>query len=113
MKSLALLIISTLLMQFNVLADIFFMNGQKRQSNVSSIIIDGQPVDTLFKKMQDLVYSNPDSARILADNVLKKLDDNEWQIRILNLIGTTCVVQSNHFQAFESYHKALKLSIQQ
>lgn len=112
MKSLALLIISTLLMQFNVLADIFFMNGQKRQSNVSSIIIDGQPVDTLFKKMQDLVYSNPDSARILADNVLKKLDDNEWQIRILNLIGTTCVVQSNHFQAFESYHKALKLSIQ-
>lgn len=112
MKSLALLIISTLLMQFNVLADIFFMNGQKRQSNVSSIIIDGQPVDTLFKEMQDLVYSNPDSARILADNVLKKLDDNEWQIRILNLIGTTCVVQSNHFQAFESYHKALKLSIQ-
>jgi len=88
------------------------MNGQKRQSNVSSIIIDGQPVDTLFKEMQDLVYSNPDSARILADNVLKKLDDNEWQIRILNLIGTTCVVQSNHFQAFESYHKALKLSIQ-
>ena len=112
MKSLVLLIISTLLMQFNVLADIFFMNGQKRQSNVSSIIIDGQPVDTLFKEMQDLVYSNPDSARILADNVLKKLDDNEWQIRILNLIGTTCVVQSNHFQAFESYHKALKLSIQ-
>ncbi|MGB4206310.1 MAG: tetratricopeptide repeat protein [Bacteroidales bacterium] len=112
MKSLVLLVISTLLMQFNMLADIFFMNGQKRQSNVSSIIIDGQPIDSLFKEMQDLVYSNPDSARILADNVLKKLDNIEWQIRILNLIGTTCVVQSNHFQAFESYHKALKLSIQ-
>ena len=114
MKSFVLLIVSTLLIQVNMFADIFFMSGQKKQSNISStIIIDGQSVDTLFKEMQALVYSNPDSARTLAVNVLKKLDDAEWQIRMLNLIGATCVVQSNHFQAFENYHKALKLSIQE
>jgi len=116
MKSLAFLIVSLFFMQMSVHSNIFLLDGKgKSKNNTSEIIVHGQTIDSLFKIMQAMVYSDPDSTRVLAFDALEKIievGNAEWQIRILNLLGSTFVIQSNHIQAFEYYHQALKLAMQ-
>ncbi len=78
-------------------------------------LFQNQPVDTVFAKMQGMVYSNPERTRMIALDVLGFVSEHEmddWKIRMLNLIGVTYALQSDLITAQKYYHEALALSIQ-
>ncbi|MCK9448905.1 MAG: tetratricopeptide repeat protein [Bacteroidales bacterium] len=104
----------TLLLLFSfvvipVCADfLLFPGSQKKESQ--SFFVDGVPIDSLFSKLQTLVYHEPDLAR---DKTLKAIaqaiefNQLDWEVRLLNLVGASYAIQSDYGLALEYYHKAL------
>lgn len=95
-----------------ILLDIILFPGS-RKTDVRQFEVNGMPIDTLFLKLQTLVYHNPDSARILASNaasVAEKFNQYNWQIRLINLIGASHAIKSDYIKALEYYHKALEVA---
>jgi signal transduction histidine kinase len=90
-------------------------NSAGKTKNHEPIMVYGQALDSLFTKMQSLVYANPDSARVLATEAMlvsAKHGHTDWQIRMLNLIGVSFAMQSEYIIARKYYHDALSLAIQ-
>lgn len=94
-------------------SEIWLLSGNNKK-NSECIKINGQPIDTLFLKLQNLVYHSPDSAQILAKEALlivEQINHIDWQVRLLNLVGTCYSIKSEYTKALECYHKALKLAM--
>jgi len=71
--------------------------------------------DSLIDSAWDMLVSNPDSARLsaLEAYVYRTPGDNSQEIRLLNLIGITYFIQSEHSRALEKYLKGLTLALEE
>lgn len=79
------------------------------------IFINDQPIDSFFVLIQELVYSRPDSMRLLVRNALEKVREAghiEWQAKMQGLLGISFALESEYLRAREYFHKALELAIQ-
>jgi|LSQX01.3.fsa_nt_gb signal transduction histidine kinase len=79
--------------------------GQERPADFMS--------DSLIQRCQALIYSDPDSAFILSDNLLEHAclrQDTLLKMRTLNLKGILFDVQSKYDSALVNYHQALNLA---
>lgn len=68
--------------------------------------------DQLLDKVKILLHSNPDSARLIANNMLAGVNNSEVEkkVRIFSLIGATYHVQANYGNATDFFFKALALA---
>jgi tetratricopeptide (TPR) repeat protein len=88
---------------------------KEKQKIIEPILIHGIPVDSLFRVMQLMVYSNPDSVEMLASEALKEVQEGghiDWQITMLNTLGIAHSIQSDYISAYEYCRQALNLAIQ-
>jgi signal transduction histidine kinase len=70
-------------------------------------------IDSIFKLSQLFLFSDPDSSRKIIEQgtqLAAKLEDTDWQIRYLNLYGTSYAIQSDFYNALYYYHQALELA---
>lgn len=71
-------------------------------------------IDSVYKNIQRIVYSNPDSARSLANSALERVKERgsiSWEIHLLNAFGISYSIQSDYISALEYYSKALELAV--
>lgn len=112
MGKLSFYIISLLLFFQPVILEIILFPGS-RKDEVRQFDVNGVPIDTLFQRLQTLVYHNPDSARVLAQQgviVAEELHQFNWQIRLINLVGASYAIKSDYIKALEFYHLALNVA---
>lgn len=130
-KSLRLLFLNTKIADKSFLKALIFMviavmTGQVvfsqniRTTEVSSSIIsqsesantNGQYYNQLVKKVMALLHSQPDSARALANRMLKEIDkdDVEKKIRIYNMLGASYHVQADYGNATDYFYKSLAIA---
>lgn len=96
-------------------ADFIFFPGNQKSESVQ-FFINGQAIDSLFKQMQTMVYSNPDEVRRLTQEAIVKaqeLHQYDWEVRLLNLIGASYAIKSEYSLALEYYYKALEKATQE
>ncbi len=95
-------------------AESWLFAGSQVKSKVD-FYVNGQPIDSLFKQMQSIVYNHPDEARrqtIEAINKAHDLKQYDWEIRLYNLVGSAHAIKSEYDQALVFYHKALELALE-
>lgn len=112
MGKLSFYIFSLLLFFQPVILEIILFPGS-RKVEVRQFDVNGVPIDTLFQRLQTLVYHNPDSARVLAQQgviVAEELHQFNWQIRLINLVGASYAIKSDYIKALEFYHLALNVA---
>ncbi len=71
-------------------------------------------IDSIFEQIQSLVYSKPDSMRVLALMAYDKAvgaGHLEWQARMQGLLGISYVLESEYLKAREHFHNALELAV--
>lgn len=85
---------------------------EKMDSIMQTDSINHSVFDSIFNMSLDVLYSNPDSSRIIAYKAIEQasIDSGVNLIRALNLLGATHNLQSNFTKALDIYQDALKLS---
>jgi len=69
--------------------------------------------DSLFNAGHTILYSNPDSSRLLVTKAMEIFNDTETKeyIRALNLLGASYSLQSNFSQALDVYKTTLEIAV--
>ncbi|PKP54146.1 MAG: hypothetical protein CVT92_01045 [Bacteroidetes bacterium HGW-Bacteroidetes-1] len=69
--------------------------------------------DSVVKSAMVVLYSNPDSARVIVENALKHIEDEENSgiSRLYNTIGATYHLQANYGQALDNYYLAVSYAL--
>lgn len=87
---------------------------RKNKSGPSAIMVQNQIIDSIFDQIQSLVYSKPDSMRVLAFMAYDKAvdaDHLEWQAKMQGLLGISYALESEYLRAREHFHNALELAV--
>lgn len=87
----------------------FSENTNVRIANESWNLTDVSS-DSIYKTAFDLLYSKPDSARLIIFQaiLIDSINEKHNHSMKFNLLGTTYNIQNNHSQALNYYYKALK-----
>lgn len=110
MIRIVIILVMTLSVSGELAADIVLFQGNQKKSE-NHFLVDGQPIDSLFQRVQSMVYHHPDDARKITMEAIKiaqELQQYEWEIRLLNLIGSAYAIKSEYNQALAFYHQALE-----
>ena len=78
------------------------------------MIVQNQMIDSIFEQIQSLVYSKPDSMRVLALMAYDKAIEAghlEWQARMQGLLGISYALESEYLKARQHFHNALELAV--
>lgn len=87
---------------------LLFPGNQKKESQ--AFFINGVSIDSLFSKLQTLVYHEPDLTRettLEAIGLAVEYNQLDWEVRLLNLVGASYAIQSEYGNALDFYHQAL------
>ncbi len=83
-------------------------------STKSNIALDKRvPFETLFQQSLSLLYNNPDSSRLIIQEVfaLGLFENPAQKVRSINLLGATYHLQANYAKSLEYYYEALPIAI--
>lgn len=100
---------------FTVLfTDTYSMNFFRQDKPGSSVIIvHNQVIERMYDQIQGLIYSNPDSMRVLALMAYEEAIEAhhlEWQSKMQGLLGVSFALESEYLKAREHFHNALELA---
>ncbi len=87
---------------------------RKNENGISALMINNQIIDSMFPQIQSLVYSKPDSMRMLAliaYDMAVEADHLEWQAKMQGLLGISFALESEYLKAREHFYNALELAV--
>lgn len=104
-----------LIMPTLFIKDFYSMNFSRKPEPVKqNVSIYQKTIDSVIVHIQALVYSKPDSMRMLAEKVYKtakKIGHLEWQAKLLGIIGISYTMESDYLTARKYFYDALDLAV--
>jgi two-component system, NarL family, sensor kinase len=119
-RNAALLFVALLILVFVFLTDwkLFYVDQYVESQDTYFHDLDFFFQDSVemedFKRTRDLLYSDPDSARMLAYKAIERFEKQQneiAQLRYYNILGASFLLQSDYNKALEYYYQALQLAI--